>query len=298
MAIAAGFLPPSRTNGGMLRGNGGGEMQKRKRRNALLLVLGVLVLAVWWGNWRLVTQTLAVPVWDLPEALAGLRIAVLSDLHDRTFGQDNARLVRAVAKAEPDLIALCGDLADTDYDPDAVQALAQQLCQIAPVFYVTGNHEWAARIVPQLTEQLTDCGVTVLANDYRKLTYRGASFILAGVHDPNGPYDMKTPSQLVEQIRQENGQTPIVMLSHRNDALDQWAELGVSAVLCGHGHGGVIRLPLLGGLFGPGGEWRPAYTAGLYRQGRTSMAVSRGLGGPLRIGNPPQILIAELQPES
>lgn len=157
-----------------------------------------------------------------------------------------ARLIAAVAKAEPDLIALCGDLADTGYQPDEVQTLAEQLSQIAPVFYVTGNHEWAAGIVPELTRQLEACGVTVLANDYRLITRNSASLVLAGVHDPNGPYDMKTPQQLVEQIRSEcTDQLPVVMLCHRNDTLQQWSELGVEAALCGHGHGGIVRLRAL-----------------------------------------------------
>lgn len=270
-----------------------------RRRIGILLALLLCLLFTWWNNWRLVTETVSVPVADLAEALSGTRIAVLSDLHDRVFGRHNARLVAAVAQAEPDLIALCGDLADTEYQPDEVLSLAEQLSQIAPVFYVTGNHEWAAGIVPELTRQLEACGVTVLANDYRLITRNGASFVLAGVHDPNGPYDMKTPQQLVEQIRSECADPiPVVMLCHRNDTLQQWSRLGVEAALCGHGHGGVVRLPGLGGLFGPGGEWRPEYTAGLYRKGHTSMAVSRGLGGFLRIFNPPQIMIAVLEPES
>lgn len=271
----------------------------RRRFGAILGLLLCCLLFVWWDNWRLVTEAVCVPVAGLSEELSGTRIAVLSDLHDRIFGQHNERLIETVAQSEPDLIALCGDLADTEYQPDEIQILAERLGQIAPVFYVTGNHEWAAKIVPELTEQLEACGVTILANDYCFITRDNASFVLAGVHDPNGPYDMKTPQQLVEQIRSECADPiPVVVLCHRNDTLQQWAGLGVEAVLCGHGHGGIVRLPGLGGLFGPGGDWRPEYTAGLYRQGHTSMAVSRGLGGTLRIFNPPQIMIAVLKPES
>ena len=242
-------------------------------------------------------EAVAVPVEGLAAELEGTRIAVLADLHDRVFGTGNEALLQIVKETEPDLIAICGDLADTAYDPEAVGALARGLCEIAPTFYVTGNHEWAAGIVPALTKQLEQCGVIVLAKDSRVITRAGASFVLAGVHDPNGPYDMKTPAQLVTEIRETCGITfPIVMLSHRNDALTQWAELGVEAVLCGHGHGGVVRVPLLGGLFGPGGSWRPAYTGGVYRMGKTTMAVSRGLGGTrLSLGNRPQVLVTVLE---
>lgn len=270
-----------------------------RRRIGVLLALLLCLMFTWWNNWRIVTETVFVPVADLAEGLSGMRIAVLSDLHDRVFGRHNTRLIAAVAKAEPDLIALCGDLADTEYQPDEVQTLAEQLSQIAPVFYVTGNHEWAAGIVPELTRQLEACGVTVLANDYRLITRNSASLVLAGVHAPNGPYDMKTPQQLVEQIVQ-SAQTS-----------SRWSCSAIGTTHCSSGLSWASRrpcadtdtaassgLPGLGGLFGPGGEWRPEYTAGLYRQGHTSMAVSRGLGGILRIFNPPQIMIAVLEPES
>ena len=95
-----------------------------RRRIGVLLALLLCLMFTWWNNWRIVTETVFVPVADLAEGLSGMRIAVLSDLHDRVFGRHNTRLIAAVAKAEPDLIALCGDLADTGYQPDEVQTLA------------------------------------------------------------------------------------------------------------------------------------------------------------------------------
>ncbi len=92
------------------------------------------------------------------------------------------------------------------------------------------------------------------------------------------------------------------MLSHRNDELDLWANMGVQTVLCGHGHGGIVRLPFVGAVFGTHLDLFPDYTAGLYRKGQTSMIVSRGLGGsrklPLRIGNRPEIVTVILKAES
>ena len=88
------------------------------------------------------------------------------------------------------------------------------------------------------------------------------------------------------------------MLAHRNDQLLQWAELGVDAVLAGHAHGGIVRLPLLGPVFGTHYEFFPEYTAGVYTRGRTQLVVSRGLGPshrlPLRIANPPEVPVVTL----
>lgn len=266
----------------------------RKRRWAgLLLALGLIGLFFWVQNRALQTQSLLVPA-AVPEAFDGLRIAVLADLHGAVFGPENRNLLAAVEAAGPDLIALCGDLADERYDPDAVRTLAQGLCRIAPTFYVTGNHEWAAGIVNSVTGCLTDCGVTVLANDYRILERGGARIALAGVHDPNGPRDMPTPAALAEQIRAAEGEIPMLLLAHRNDRLETYTDY--TAVFSGHGHGGVWRLPGLGGLFGSGGAWRPDFTAGLYCDKDTVMAVSRGLGGHApRLFNRPQVLIAVLE---
>ena len=142
-----------------------------------------------------------------------------------------------------------------------------------------------------------------LADEYRLLKKGQASIVLAGVDDPNGPYDQKRPAQLVREIRQSWGRAAyILMLSHRNDELDLWANMGVQTVLCGHGHGGIVRLPFVGAVFGTHLDLFPDYTAGLYRKGQTSMIVSRGLGGsrklPLRIGNRPEIVTVILKAES
>ena len=95
------------------------------------------------------------------------------------------------------------------------------------------------------------------------------------------------------KIRSREPEKYIIMLAHRNDRLDMWAELKVPAVLCGHGHGGLIRLPFTDGLIGPGRELFPEYTAGIYERDGTKMLVSRGVGGEkLRFMNNPQIAVA------
>ena len=146
---------------------------------------------------------------------------------------------------------------------------------------------------------LERAGAVRLENSYRVLTNGGARMVVAGVDDPNGPADQKTPAELVREIREKEGEDIyILMLAHRNDQLSQWAELGVDAVLAGHAHGGIVRLPLLGPVFGTHYEFFPEYTAGVYTRGRTQLVVSRGLGPshrlPLRIANPPEVPVVTL----
>ena len=196
------------------------------------------------------------------------------------------------------LVVCLGDLIDKERDEAYVRELMTALVGIAPVYYVTGNHEWASGWVQDLFSILEECEVKVLRNSFQIIERGGDTIVLAGVDDPNGPYDMKTPAQLVQEIRDEYGDPFILMLAHRNDEISTWAELGVDVILCGHAHGGLVRLPFTDGLIAPNREFFPTYTSGIYREGGTQMLVSRGLGNSgntLRLFNNPQIVVAILK---
>ena len=129
----------------------------------------------------------------------------------------------------------------------------------------------------------------------------GETMILAGTDDPNGPADMIKPRELVKRIREAEGAGFMVMLEHRNNNLPLYSELGVDLVLCGHSHGGYIRLPFIDGLFGPQRDWFPTYTNGVYAMGGTNMVVSRGIGNHIiipRFLNNPHIVVTILRRNS
>ena len=261
-----------------------------------LVTLLLLAIFFYWQNFSVQTQTLAVECDGLPTRFEGLRIVQLSDLHGRSFGEDNAKLLSAVAEADPDIVCITGDLFDTADEANALMPFLRALCEIAPTYYVTGNHEWQVEGLKTLLTEIETLGVQVLRNEYVQL---GEGLILAGVDDPCGPYDQKTPEQLVSEIRAAHGdESFVVMLDHRNDRLELWSELGVDLVLSGHCHGGVVRLPYVGGLFGTRRELFPDYDAGLYRHGRTQLFVSRGLGYSrvhLRLFNRPHLPVLILE---
>ena len=247
------------------------QEKKRGRTRSRWLLPAALVLAgaAWFENFTLSTSTVTAACAALPEAFSGLRIVQISDLHGRRFDAESRYLLELVRLQSPDLIALTGDLADEFTDFSMLDA----------------------------------AGVVRLQNEYKLLERGQFSIVLAGADDPNGPFDQKRPAQLVREIRQARGKDAyILMLSHRNDELDLWANMGVQTVLCGHGHGGIVRLPFVGAVFGTHLDLFPDYTAGLYQKGQTSMIVSRGLGGsrklPLRIGNRPEIVTVILKTDS
>ena len=259
------------------------------------------------SNSRIVTSEYELFYPDLPRSFDGFRIAVLSDLHATEHGRDNGRLISRVRDAEPDIIAITGDILDAyrripvERQLAVAETLARGLVPIAPVYFVTGNHEWDRRAGGpwELFAILEEHGVTILRNQYVHLESGGDTIILAGVDDPNGPADMISPARFVETIFEREGEDSfIVMLSHRNNNLRLYSLLGVRLVLCGHAHGGIIRLPFTDGLIGPQRELFPTYTSGVYTMGDTHMVVSRGLGNYImapRFLNNPHIAVAVLR---
>ena len=267
-----------------------------KRFAAFTLILMVVFGALWLdSNYRLVTESFAITSWNLPFEADGLRIVHLTDLH----GEWSDSLLRQVREAKPDLIAITGDIVDGtkdnfDTERGYILMAVGELSRIAPVYYVPGNHEWASSDPRGLFRAVGEAGGTVLRNDY--VVFRG--IVIAGCDDPNGQADQPSIEETVGRIREREGGRFILMLYHRNDRLTAWSDLGVDCVLCGHAHGGAVRLPFTDGLYGPGHNWFPEHTSGVYSERDTDMVVSRGIGGAkYRLFNNPEIISLTLSIE-
>ncbi len=280
---------------------------RRRRGRGLLFLLALTVLAglyVWWGNTALQTEAFSPSFRDLPQGFDGCRVVVLGDLHSTFFGEKNKPLLEAVEAQEPDYIFLVGDLLDAfrDVPENYAEETAAGLTAIAPTYYVTGNHEWALGDVPELKEALEAQGVTVLSNRFVTLERNGDTAVLAGIDDPNGYADQKSPETVAEELRAAYGEDAFwMLLAHRNNYFpDQYSRLGADLVISGHGHGGVIRLPFTDGLVSTDRTLFPSYTAGLYEKNGSTLFVTRGLGntGPsFRLFNRPEVALLILQKE-
>lgn len=276
-------------------------MVRHRRLFYLILTAGILAAFFWWNNNTLCVESFSGPSGRLPAGFAEYRIVVLSDLHGKRFGSGNAALLQKVRSQAPDCIFFTGDLVDRfrGIHWNEVRTLAAGLRQIAPVYYVTGNHEWALGQVPKLKTVLTNAGWTVLSNSYVKLTRNGSSLLLAGIDDPNGYADQKTPEALALELHQKEGNPFWILLAHRNDRFEtQYSYLHADLTVSGHGHGGIIRLPFTDGLWGTQRNWFPSCTAGFYTAHGSKVFVSRGLGnsGPsFRLFNRPQIAVLTLK---
>lgn len=239
---------------------------------------------------------------DLPEGCDGCTIAHISDLHNAAFGEKQESLLAAVKSVSPDFIAITGDLIDKRRRGmrNALNFIVGAL-RIAPVYYTTGNHESASSEFAALQENLLTAGVRVLRDRAEQFDSFGMTLI--GLDDP-GFHKKKIPKKegialTAEKMKELAGEGFTVVLSHRPEYLPAYE--GADLVLCGHAHGGQVRLPLIGGLYAPGQGVFPRYTSGAYRRGKTTMVVSRGLGNsrcPLRINNPPEIVAIRLKRRS
>ena len=265
---------------------------------AALVLLALLAWAVW-ANGAPVLTRYGVADDEIPEAFDGFKIAQISDLHNAVFGEGNSKLLKILAGAEPDIIVITGDLIDSRHtDTGAALSFVRAAAELAPVYYVTGNHELRMDF-GSIEPELEAAGAVLLRNRSVRIERGGEYIELAGIDDPSflgadGSAKSRAASEL-ERLSVDGAY--LVLLAHRPELIETYAEYGADLVLSGHAHGGQIRLPGLGGLYAPGQGFLPEYDAGLYSSGDTSLVVSRGLGNslfPLRINNRPEVVLAEL----
>ena len=270
------------------------------------IVLVALVIGIAWGNTALELNTYTISSSKLPQSFDGYRIAHVSDLHNTEMGKDNEKLLAMLRDAASDMIAITGDLVDSrNTDIEVALQFVREAVKIAPCYYVTGNHEARISEYDELKEAMEAAGVTVLKDAQTEISLTGEFITLIGVNDPSYQTDYlfgdaKTVMNTkLEELHTEQDRFTI-LLSHRPELFDTYADHSIDLVLSGHAHGGQFRLPFIGGLVAPNQGLFPEYDAGIYTEGNTNMLVSRGIGNsilPFRINNRPEVILIELQAE-
>ncbi|MCC5896094.1 MAG: metallophosphoesterase [Alkalibacterium sp.] len=241
----------------------------------------------------------------LPEPFHGFKVVQVSDLHNKDFGH---QLINKVTDERPDIIVVTGDVIDrnrTDV-PTAIKAM-EKMVEIAPVYFVSGNHEVTSGEFEVLQSEMAKIGVVDLDNSHENLEINGSEIGLIGMEDPLlllyddiervGSSERLLQSN-IEKLVEESGADFTLLLSHRAELMEIYSETSVNMVLTGHAHGGQIRIPFVNGVYAPSQGFLPEYTSGLYQKNSTTMIVSRGLGNsifPLRINNRPELVILTLE---
>ncbi len=279
-------------------------MIKKLFKNKLfILALSVLLVAfiIWtaWGNTALELNTVEIASANLPAEFSGFRIAHVSDLHNTEFGEGNAELIGLIKSAKPDMIAITGDIIDNRRTNIAVAIdFAKKATEIAPCYYVAGNHEARdEEVFSELESKLVALGVFVLRDEQVALERGSADMSIVGMDDP--AFTLATHEKFSERLGEVHSSEGFtLLLSHRPELFEEYAANGIDLALCGHAHGGQIRFPLLGGIVAPHQGLFPKYDGGLYTDGSTNMVVSRGLGNslfPFRVNNRPEVILIELE---
>lgn len=247
-----------------------------------------------------------------------IKLVVISDLHSFTYGTGNGRLLEAVREQQPDLILIPGDLIVSasmeKYDISA--KLAKNLVRIAPVIYCNGNHESHVQqdvideeirqAYQDYRRQLSGFGVIFLNNEQKEFRLPGGRIRVSGVELPLSCYKKwKKPkldsSYLQDQLGSASTDELQVLLAHHPAFAEQYAEWGADVTVCGHNHGGLIRLPGLGSIFSPQFIPFPKYDAGEFTIAGRKVYISRGLGTHtlhIRIFNRAELAVITVQPDN
>ena len=268
----------------------------------LLLAIIICAVAVRTATYTVTLQSLSSP----------LRLVAVSDLHGRSFGRDNSRLLEKIRAQKPDAILLVGDMIDRsaeESDAERLAALVGTLTDIAPVFFAPGNHEQTyMKTDPTLLDRMAQAGATVVDDSYVDVTIAGQPLRIGGTMGHGFAFG-RTEEEFAASPEYaflkdfESTDVPKICLAHMpdtfifNGAYDLW---DVDLAVSGHTHGGLVRLPFVGGLYAPMQGWLPEYDRGYFRLGgHMQMVITSGLAGhgPLpRINNLPEIAVIDLVP--
>jgi predicted MPP superfamily phosphohydrolase len=280
------------------------KYSKMRRISAIVGVIACISLFCVWQNNAIVTTRIDYINPRIPREFSGYTIVHISDLHNKEFGQHQEGVLKKVRATSPDIIVVTGDLIDRRrYDLDTAMVFIEGAMKIAPVYYVSGNHEAWSGDYENISHRLQSCGVQILDDNKVQLTQGQGTIEILGLSDPGfltSEYrDGTDTSKLKEHLHRLSEDSRFqILLSHRPELFDLYAKAKIDLIFSGHAHGGQFRLPFIGGLIAPDQGLFPKYTGGVYRQNSSTLVVSRGLGNsiiPIRIFNRPEIVAVTLQ---
>ncbi|SNR91513.1 hypothetical protein SAMN05446037_1001392 [Anaerovirgula multivorans] len=280
----------------------------KKIRILLIVVIIALIISLFcvWQNNDITTTQIDYSNIKIPNEFNGYTIVQISDLHNKEFGKNQEHLLKKIRAISPDIILVTGDLIDRrKYDLDTAIIFINGAMKIAPVYYVSGNHEAWSGDYKNISQKLLSYGVQILDDNKVKLMKGEARIEILGLSDPDfltfDYMDGTNSSKLEEHLARLSDDSVFqILLSHRPELFDLYANENIDIIFSGHAHGGQFRIPFIGGLVAPDQGLFPKYTSGIYTQNQSTLIVSRGLGNsiiPVRIFNRPEIVVVTLQNE-
>lgn len=280
---------------------------KAKQRKVLLFIviisIGLFAFFKWQNN-SITISEIAFKNDTIPESFNGYKILQISDLHNKEFGSKQNKILGKIEKINPDIIVITGDLIDSNNtNIDVAMDLIDGIINIAPIYYVSGNHEAWSGSYNDLKSKLENSGVVVLDNKKTEFFNDRDSIDIIGLADTSFiesdwlEYGGNSETKNLLNKLAEDSTNFKILLSHRPELFDIYSNSNVNLVFSGHAHGGQFRLPFIGGLIAPDQGFFPKLTEGIHTSNNTSMIISRGLGNsiiPVRIFNRPELIVVTL----
>ena len=273
---------------------------------ALLLFFFIIIMVLDGNRFRVVSYEISHEKIKKPYTFV-----VLSDLHNKVYGKNHEKLIRAIEKEQPAGVLIAGDLltAKPGYPLHLALDLLEQLAPKYPVYYGMGNHEARLFLYPEVygtmgadyEEKLKGLGISLLRNESRSL---GEDLVITGLDMKREYYKRfkkttMTTEYLKKTLGEKNKDKFQILLAHHPDYFQEYSSWGADLVLSGHVHGGMVRLPFLGGVISPALRLFPKYDGGSFEEKESRMILSRGLGMhtiPVRLFNPGELVVLKLSP--
>lgn len=239
------------------------------------------------------------------------KIILLADLHAKSFGEKNEKLKKAIEETNPDLIVVAGDMVTADKEKTDLTVpleLMRSLSRKYPVYYANGNHEYRMKVYTndygnkykEYEQKLSEYGVKLLQNE--RIYLPDSNMEICGLEIERNYYrrfhQRPMGETYVEGLLGKSRRDCFeLLIAHNPDYFDNYAKWGADLTVSGHVHGGIMRLPVLGGVISPMLRLFPKYDGGLFEKDGRQMILSRGLGMhtiPVRIFNPGELVVIHL----
>lgn len=279
----------------------------------VFIIIVLIFIYISYENKNLEVTHYTIQSKKLPKSFHGSKFIVIADLHNNTFGKDNFILIQEIDKINPDFIVIAGDLivGNDSNDFTTTINLLSNLSKKYTIYYGYGNHE--QRVIPEgrykngqwknYLKKLHQLKIHILENKSMKITKEGDSIEIVGLAiDLHYFRKQGIPDMKVDYLEKLVGKTDKkcynIVIAHNPVYFKEYIKFGADLVLSGHIHGGMIRLPFLGGLVSPQYELFPKYDAGKFAEEDNVMLVSKGLGThtiKIRVFNRPELMVVTLE---
>ncbi len=283
-------------------------MKKIKRKTIIIILISIILLFfislyLYYENNYLQVSNYTIESNKIPKDFDGFKIAQISDFHNTKSKKLTNDLVEEIKKTKPNIIVLTGDLVDSyKTNINVVISFVEKINDIAPIYYVTGNHEARIDNYDELKDKLEKNKVIILDGKLEIIKKDNSEINLVGIDDPSFNFNTYRDDSTIIQDSlvpiKYNKNNFNILLSHRPELIETYAKNNFDLVLSGHAHGGQIRIPFIGGLIAPNQGLFPKYTSGIYEMNNTKMIISRGIGNsvlPFRVNNRPELVVIKLK---